>query len=108
MACIQAEVLGTREVCRSTAGGRACSWNTSDADGHAAGGRAAGVDGAVDADAVGDAGDIVGHKEGVVASDEVLLLLDHWPCLHQACHQVLPVYSAQPADGGYSSCRLGG
>ena len=49
-------------------------------------------------------GDTETHTERG-ASDEDLL--DLRPCRHQELHQLLPVCSAQPADGGYSSCRLG-
>ena len=44
-----------------------------------------------------------GEQREEAASDEAL---QDRPCRHLG-RQILPVYSAQPADGGYSSCRLG-
>lgn len=45
-----------------------------------------------------------GRTEAAVASEN---LQDRRPYRCPELHQLLPVYSAQPADGGYSSCRLG-
>jgi hypothetical protein len=58
----------------------------------------------------GDAGDVAAgtgtgeQREEEAASGEALR--DRRP-YRRLGHQILPVYSAQPADGGYSSCRLG-
>lgn len=77
-------VLRTVAACRRTAAVHTdCSWRTWDSC------------------ADGDTG---AHTEGV-ASDEALPVLR--TCRHQELHQLLPVCSAQPADDGYSSCRLG-
>lgn len=42
-----------------------------------------------------------------VAFVEVLLCQDHGPYRRLRCRQMLLAYAVQPADGGYSSCRLG-
>jgi hypothetical protein len=64
-------------------------------------GSSAGCDGTV---AVAAAG--TGEQREGAASGEMLLNRRYG----RRCEllQLLPVYSAQPADGGYSSCRLGG
>ena len=75
----------TGEACRSTAEVRtARSWRTW--------GRRAG-------------GDTAAHT--AAASVEDRCYGHHRPCRHLPCLLALPVCSAQPADGGYSSCRPG-
>jgi hypothetical protein len=75
----------------TAAGCRACSRNTwgSYADG---------------GDVVAAAAGTGEQREEEAASDEAPR--DRRPYRRRE-HQLLPVYSAQPADGGYSSCRLG-
>lgn len=85
------DLLGIAAGIHNTAAGRrACSWHTW--------GSCAGDD---DVAAAG-----TGEQREEAASDESLR--DRRPYRRREHLQLLPVYSAQPADGGYSSCRLGG